>query len=159
LGAIQPVTGEGDYAGQKAMQVGAGGLLGGAIPGVAAASRAGWSAVRPAFQPQQIANEQLGRLLNADQSTLQTLRGAEALIPGETPTAAQVLQNPRAVQVEKALANRPELKTGFLEQQNTNNAARTDILRKMGGTDEELLGAVRVRSDAAKAFRNEALPE
>lgn len=156
LGAVQPVTGD-NYGEEKATQVGLGGLLGGALPGLSGGARAAYGAVRPAIQPQAVANEQLGRLLSADDATLTKLRNTQLLIPGEQPTTAQILQTPRAVQVEKALALRPELKTGFMERANSNNAARMNVLRGLAGTDDELATAVATRRANARAFTQDAL--
>ncbi len=159
VGALQPATGEGSYWGQKGLQVGVGGVTGGALPAAAAGARGVYNVGRHVVAPGSVARDNLVRNLGADASTLATLRNAPEYVPGETPTTAQVLANPRAVMTEKALRNNPEYKPQFEDIDNANNAARLDVLRRLGGTDEELLGAVQARRDAAAPFRSQNLPE
>src|SRR3546814_17147313 len=78
-------------------------------------------------------------------------------LPGERVTAAQAAPSPRAVMVEKALRNRPDMKAQFVDQDLANNDLRVDVLRRMAGTDEALETAVKARREAAGAFANDRL--
>jgi hypothetical protein len=157
MGMVQPVTGEGDYVGQKAAQIAVGAGTGGAIPAGAASVRGLAGLVRPVVAPQRVANSQLARLLQASEGDVERLRTAPRYFDGEQPTTAQVLQTPRAVQAEKALSNRPDMKTAFVEQQNANNAGRVGVLRSLAGSDDALDKAVQTRREKARSFASQAL--
>lgn len=159
IGAVQPVVGEGSYASQKATQVAVGAGTGGALPALAASARGATNLARHVVAPGSIARDNLVSNLGADASTVNQLRNAPQYVPGEAPTTAQVLANPRAVMTEKALRNNPEYKPQFEDIDNANNAARMDVLRRLGGTDDELTGAVKARRDASAPFRDQNLQE
>src|SRR3546814_2336292 len=93
----------------------------------------------------------------SDAATLAKLENARAYVPGERVTAAQAAPSPRAVMVEKALRNRPDMKAQFVDQDLANNDLRVDVLRRMAGTDEALETAVKARREAAGAFANDRL--
>lgn len=159
LGVLQPVTGDGGYAGQKAAQVAVGGGAGGSIPVVASSLRGLAGLAKPVISPDKVASGQLARLLQAGQGDVEKLRNAPRYFEGEQPTTAQILQTPRAVQAEKALANRPDMKTAFMEQANANNTGRVNVLHRLAGSDEDLAGAVKARRDTSKGYRSASLAE
>lgn len=157
LGASQPVTGDGSYAGQKALQVGAGTVMGGAIPSVIGSVRGLARLAAPVVAPGRVANSQLARLYGSTPETIAALENAPQYVPGETVTAAQALQTPQAAMAEKALRNRPDLRGMFAEADNANNARRLGVVRQHAGSDIQVQQAIATRRDATKPFISEHL--
>lgn len=80
------------------------------------------------------------------------LQSANQLVPGEMPSAAQILQTPEAVQAERMLRNNPSSGPAFVAQDNANNQARMGLLQNIAGTDDQLSAAVQARRDATSPF-------
>ncbi|WP_448098146.1 hypothetical protein [Luteibacter yeojuensis] len=134
MAAAQPVTNGGDnYAADKAKQVAIGTVTGpllyGASAGASAVGRGIGNVVQHITNPQAIADANIARLYGADDATVQRLANAPAFVPGEVPSAAQVLQTPEAVQAERMLRNNPASATAFVAQDNANNSARMGLLQ------------------------------
>lgn len=157
MAAAQPVTNGGDnYAADKAKQVAIGTVTGpllyGASAGASAVGRGIGNVVQHVTNPQAIADANIARLYGADDATVQRLANAPAFVPGEVPSAAQVLQTPEAVQAERMLRNNPASATAFVAQDNSNNAARMGLLQQIAGTDDDLTAAVQARRDATAPY-------
>jgi hypothetical protein len=139
MGAAQPVT-SGNYGTQKAEQIGIGagtsGLLGGAGMVVGGVN----NVLSHALNPDSVVNENLARLYGSDPDTIAKLKNAQALVPGEVPSAAQVLQTPEAVQAERMFRNNPASAPKFAAQDNANNAARLGLLNSLAGDDATMEG-------------------
>jgi hypothetical protein len=71
--------------------------------------------------PQAVADANLARLYGSDPSVIAKLTNAPQFVPGEVPSAAQVLQTPEAVQAERMLRNNPASAPAFVAQDNANN--------------------------------------
>lgn len=118
------------------------------------AGAAGLGAVRDTFTragQNRIAQDVLrASATNADDAA-RNLRAAQPLVPGSTPTAAQVARDPGLAQLERTMLNNPEmaapLQRRFLEQQ----AARNQAVRNVAGTDD-YFNAIR---DGRRIFGNE----
>jgi len=159
-----PMTGIAAKAGDAALRAGAGatvGLaaagvvspedaalgaaLGGALPGVVqglgAAGRAIGSAVRG---PEAKAAERLAKALGGDSAMLaQQLRGAQTLVPGSSPTVAQVLRTPQAGILERVVsdsAGGSALKSRYVAQ----NQARMAALDRVAPVDPRGLRSAQV---------------
>ncbi|WP_426284962.1 hypothetical protein [Luteibacter sp. E-22] len=157
MAAAQPVTNGGDnYAADKAKQVAIGTVTGpllyGASAGASAVGRGIGNVVQHVTNPQAIADANIARLYGANDATVQRLASAPAFVPGEVPSAAQVLQTPEAVQAERMLRNNPASATAFVAQDNSNNAARMGLLQQIAGTDDDLTAAVQARRDATAPY-------
>lgn len=151
IGAAQPVTG-GDYGTQKTLQVGGGVATGMALPAAVSAVRGGARLAAPIVAPQRVANSQLARLFGSDPATLDKLTNARQFVPGEQVTAAQAIQTPQAVMVEKALRNRPDMRAQFADVDNANNAARMNVVRGHAGDEEAVKQAARDRRAATSPY-------
>jgi hypothetical protein len=152
MGAAQPVTGEGGYAGQKAMQVGTGAvaapmLAGGVAIGgkVSSLGRYLTDSGRDA-----IANERLAGLFGDSTSTLDRLRNNSG-IPGFQHTADQAIGTPEAVAAGRTMRN-GAAGAKFAERESANNLALRQNAERLGGSDSDLEAAKLARSDGPGRF-------
>lgn len=155
LGGIQPVTG-GDFSNTKAAQVAAGAAtsagIGSTGMGLAGVYRGTKGVLNQALNPDAAVGSNLAKLYGSDPSVIAALRNAPELVPGEVPTAAQALKTPQAVQAERMLRNNPEAGKAFLDRDNSNNAARLNVVQGLAGSDDALNSAVQARRDATAPF-------
>jgi len=107
--------------------------------------------------PQAIADRQILSLFGSDPNALAKLRTAQQFVPGETPSAAQVIATPDAVKAERLLRNNPNAGIPLAEADNTNNAARQAVVTRLAGTDAEMEAAKAARRDATQPFIDEHL--
>lgn len=159
MGAAQPVLGEDGYWGEKGLQTSIGAATGPALMGVAKAGKSLLNAADHILRPDRVAQANIARLYGSDPATLAKLRNAPEYVPGERPTAAQVLQTPEAVQAERVLRNNPGSASAFAQADNANNQARMDVVRQIAGDDSALRAAVDERRAATQPFRLANLPE
>ncbi|NUY33303.1 hypothetical protein F0160_22725 [Paraburkholderia sp. JPY303] len=151
--AMMPTEGQ-DFWTDKAKQTAVGGLLGGAMPAVAAGARALggglWGAVKPVIQPERYVGEGLAGAMEPAEAAAAAgnIRGAQTFVPGSLPTTAQVAQTPTMVQTEKAAANIPAFKTALAQRGIENNDARWQALMGVAQSPEALKAAQTARSDA-----------
>lgn len=162
MGATQPITDGGqNYGSEKAKQVAIGAATGPVLYGAGSAAKAVGRGVGNVVQhvtnPQAIADANIARLYGGDAATAQRLASAPALVRGEVPSAAQVLQTPEAVQAERMLRNNPSSGPAFVAQDNANNQARMGILQNIAGSDDDLAAAVQARRDATAPYFKDAL--
>jgi hypothetical protein len=156
VGAAQPVTGDGSFAAQKALQVGTGALSGPVLHGIGrgvAGVRAGAQDVLQHIRdPQVIADREILRRFGADPDALAKLRAAQPSVPGETVSAAQANPTPATIAQERILRSNPETKEGFSLLDDRNNAARMATIKRLAGTDEQLEAAKTARREAVQPF-------
>jgi len=157
ISATAPVTNEGDYWNQKLNQVGAGAAIGGALPVAGKAISGVASQIKgvlaPWINPQSLVGPVLEKISGKDPAALaDALRNYETIVPGSTPTTAQILQTPAAVMAEKTVANTGAGKVAMAERQASNNAARLELLNQHAGTEGDLLSAIADRTKAAQPF-------
>lgn len=161
MAAAAPVTGPDDYGDQKLMQglfgMGAGGAIPLTMSGLGGAYGGSKELFNMVARPDVIAQRNIARLYGSDQATIDKLRNAPQYFQGEQITAAQALQTPEAVMIEKAMRNRPEMKAAFENMDNANNQGRVGILQKIAGTDEQLTGLLSKRRTEANTFANDVL--
>lgn len=140
------------YSSQKTRQMEIGGLIGGTTPLVTGAMQgiynAGKSAIQPFTNPQQIVGKALTEWIGSDPETLAELRAANEIVPGSSPTTAQMIANPDIVQAEKALTGNPEYKGHFMDRDITNNEARLNAIRQIAGSPEAVQQAIKDRAAA-----------
>lgn len=128
MGAVQPVTGEGSYGAQKAMQVGVGAVAAPVLAGTTAGAGKAL-ALRDYLTKAgrgRIAEGRLAKLYGTDPQTLAALR-QQGPIPGFTPTPAQALRTPEAIQTERILRNNSETAPAFARAEAANNAAMRGV--------------------------------
>lgn len=162
-GAMMPVQNPGDdFWTQKAEQGGVGGLLGAALPAVAAGAKAVgkglWNAVQPVVQPGHFVGQGLAGAMDPAEAALaaQNIRGAQQFVPGSMPTTAQAAQTPVMVQTEKAAGNIPAFKTGMLQRGIDNNDARWQSLMGVAQDPAALDAATQARTAMAQPMYDAA---
>jgi hypothetical protein len=155
--AAMPVQNPGDnFWTQKAEQTGVGGLLGGAVPLVAAGANAAgrglWNAVQPVVQPGRFVGQGLAGAMDPAEAAAaaSNIRSAPQFVPGSIPTTAQAAQTPVMVQTEKAAGNIPAFKTASTQRAIDNNDARWGALMGVA-QDPAALQAAQAARDAAVA--------
>ena len=161
-GGLMPTTGDGDFAQQKAAQIGLGTALGGAVPaafqGARAVGQGLWNAARPILRPTQYVGQGIADVMDpAEAATAAAnIRSAPQFVDGSMPTTAQAAQTPVMVQTEKAAANIPAFKTGMLQRSIDNNDARWQALMGVAQTPEALQAAQVARADAVQPLYDQA---
>jgi hypothetical protein len=127
-----------------------GGAIGGAIPIVGGIGRSLVNAAAPILNPKSVVSPLVRQLVGDDPAALAALQNPSQLVPGSTPTTAQVIATPQAVMTEKALANtNPAFKQQLLEQQNTNNDARLAAIQGVAQNPQALAAALQDRTQTA----------
>ncbi len=164
-GLIEPVTGDGNYADQKAAQTVVGGIAGAALGPAAefAPGAARWGMSRLAQlagirtgapQTLTMAQQRAGEILRNEAGT-STLPSNPSQTPGYVPALGEETQIPALMQIEDFLrANYPGEFKGL---DISNNLANLAVLRRMAGTDAELAAAKKARADASQAYRQQAM--
>jgi hypothetical protein len=161
MGLGQPVTGNGNYASQKALQAATGALSGPALYGAGKLAAGTGSGLLDVLQrirnPQVAADANIASLFGNDVNTLAALRTAPQYVPGDTPSAAQVLANPEAVKAERLLRNNPSSGVSFADADNASNDARQAIISQLAGTPQDMADAIANRAANAKPFIDASL--
>lgn len=178
IGALTPTTGgaekpelaqlvQGDkspsYDQQKLEQVGIGAAIGPALHGLGRGLGAIKNGVTDVIEhvrnPQAIADREILARQGGDDplAAIQALRTAKPSVPGESITAAQANPSPEAVAQERILRNNPITGPALAAQDNANNAARLDVVKRLAGTDEELQAARDARREAVQPFIDQHL--
>jgi hypothetical protein len=155
-GTLAPVTDPRDYWAQKGGQAALGAVVGGGLGAAGQVVGKGAAAVNnsisPLINPTKAAANTLRKVVGdatpQDLAAALSNNGGE-IVAGSRPTLAQVLQTPEAVQLEKAMANRPEYRTLFEQRMNDNNLARLNAINSVAGTPEDLAAAIQNRSNVA----------
>lgn len=159
MGAAQPVTGDGSYAGQKAAQVGIGAVTGPLLYGAGKLAGGVKGVVQHVANPQAVADANIAKLFGATPQNITALRGATQYVPGESPSAAQVLATPEAVQAERMLRTNAASAPTFVHADNANNAARMDIVNRLAGDDTAMAAAKDARRIAVQPFTSASLTD
>ena len=145
-GDIAPYASSVEHVGNIA----AGGLLGpavaGGVKGLQLAGRGGKALLERYLAPDAAAATRVGSALANDGVSPAVLRAGADAVPGVKPTLAQVMQTPKAVQLERAARNNPISGPEIAAQDLQNSAARTQALQQhvLSPTDE--LAARRARN-------------
>lgn len=141
-------------AGQSAVL---GGLVGAAIPGVAAGISGLAGAASDLLKPlsnsgrQQIIGQTLQNLATDPQS-LNNLSNVQQFVPGSLPTTAQATGDYGLLAAQKGLQNEsPQL---FAERGAANNSARNTLLNQISGSPQDLQSAIDNRNLATGILRN-----
>jgi hypothetical protein len=159
--AMMPTDGQNFWT-NKAEQVGAGGLMGAALPaaftGAKAAGKGLWNVVQPVVQPGKFVGQGLAGAMDPAEAAAaaSNIRSAPQFVPGSVPTTAQAAQTPVMVQTEKAAGNIPAFKTGALQRGVDNNNARWQALMQVAQSPEALQAAQSARADAVQPLYDAA---
>jgi hypothetical protein len=134
-----------------------GGLSAASLPLLGAAAKTSWSLAEPLYQRgrEAIAGRTLNRAAgDAAPDVIGRLRGASELVPGSSPTAAQVAGSGGIAALERsASAANPEAYTQRAMEQ---ASARMGALRGIAGDDAAMAAATTARDTAAKGLYDAA---
>lgn len=117
------------------------------------AVRAPVAAARPftAKGKEDIVAEILQKSATDPKRAAQALQTAKGVLPGSTPTVAQLANDPGLAQLERSLVNNPELAAPIQQQYAAQRGARMSALNTIAGTDE-YFDAIR---EGRRVFANE----
>ncbi|HTH10113.1 MAG TPA: hypothetical protein VMA55_11135 [Acidovorax sp.] len=126
-----------------------GAIVGGALPPVVSGAKKGLHALgvaarapvavaRPFTQKgkEDIVAEILQKSATDPQKAAQAMASGRALVPGSTPTVAQIANDPGLAQLERSLVNNPELAAPLQQRYAAQRAARMSALDNVAGTDD-----------------------
>lgn len=125
------------------------------------AGASGLGAIRDTFTQsgqQRIAQDLLRAAATNPDDAIRNLRTAKPLVPGSSPTVAQVAKDPGLAQLERSMLNNPEMAAPLQQRLSAQQAARLQAVRNVAGTDEYFNAikdgrAVFAAEDYAKALQ------
>jgi hypothetical protein len=155
-GALQPGT----SAGERFKNVAIGAGAGAAVPIAVRGAQVAKSFIDPLYEGGR--NAIMGRTLrtasggNADE-VVRNLRGAQELVPGSLPTAAEAANNPGIAALQRtATAADPVALNQVAARQAANNDARIAALRNLAGDKTAKEAALQARQGAAEVAYSRA---
>jgi hypothetical protein len=127
-----------------------GAAAGAAVPLAAAGVKTAWAGIEPFLQSGQ--NKIIGRVLNRAagpdaQNLASVLAGAQPLVPGSMPTAAEAAQNGGIAALQRSTA--AVTPQAYAERNAEQAAARRMALQTIAGTPQQLADAIDARQAAA----------
>lgn len=172
FGGIQPVTNTENYLEEKFQQLGAGAFFGGLVSGGVETGKRASKVLKDLARPVtesgrlEVLRDYVKSLTGGKQAEIvATLKGAEEIVAGSRPTAAQaVAEIPEATALasyQRSLERLPQrgISAQFAGREAEQEAARLAALRTVGG-DEAALTAARQQREALTApLREEALAQ
>jgi hypothetical protein len=168
-GGLTPTGGaEGtEFIVEKLKQIGLGGLFGGGLTGVTEAGSKLISLAREASKPftskgvDDVLRQQLNELTGgkADE-VIAAVRSAPETVPGSRPTVAQAVADiPEAAGLAVKQNELARQFPDFYKRQLEQEAARTGLIRQVGGTADELAAAEAARTAQTTPLRETALKQ
>ena len=172
FGGIQPVADTENYLEEKFKQLGAGAFFGGLVSGgIETAGKVG-TVLKDIAKPItesgriEVLRDYLKGLTKDKQAEIvASLRGAEEIVAGSRPTAAQaVAEIPQATALaayQRGLERVPQrgISAQFAGREAEQEAARLAALRTVGGDEASLLAARQQRESLTAPLREEALAQ
>lgn len=172
FGGIQPVTNTENYLEEKFQQLGAGAFFGGLVSGGVETAKTANKVLRDLARPLtesgrlEVLRDYVRSLTGGKEAeVVATLKGAEEIVAGSRPTAAQAVADiPEATALaayQRSLERIPQrgISAQFAGREAEQEAARLAALRTVGG-DEAALAAARQQREALTApLREEALAQ
>lgn len=169
-GALMPVTEEGDYGRQKAVQTGVGAAVGAAGTAGIEGAKAVASTARKLIEPMTESGRAaiLNRFQNdligeggPKQQIIDALENAKTIVPGSKPTAGEALADiPEATGLaahQKAIAKAPGVSGQFMARDAEQEAARRAAIDTVGKTPADLDSAIAQRAATTTPMRETAL--
>lgn len=145
-GDIAPYATTGEHIGNIAVGTLAGPVIHGAVGSARLLGRAGKSLVQRYLAPDAVAATRVGAALAQDNAIPASIRAGADSVPGVRPTLAQVLQTPKAVQLERAARNNPISGPEIAARDLENNSARNQALQQHVLSPVDELAARRTRN-------------
>ena len=135
-GYLSPYASEGEHVGNTVIGAAAPAAFMGAAKGAQVVGR-GVKAVAQRFtNPGAAADSIVARRLADDPNAAAAIANYTPSVPGERPTLAQVVQSPQAVQLERMARSNPVSGPELVAQDNANNVARMNMLRRHLGMEQ-----------------------
>lgn len=172
FGGIQPVVDTENYLEEKFKQLGAGAFFGGLVSGGIETSGKISKVLKDIAKPItesgriEVLRDYLKGLTKDKQAEIvASLRGAEEIVAGSRPTAAQaVAEIPEATALaayQRSLERVPQrgISAQFAGREAEQEAARLAALRTVGGDEASLLAARQQREELTAPLREEALAQ
>lgn len=170
IGAASGLVQPSESTGETLRNIAIGGTLAPAaiVAGrVVQAAGSGLGAIRDTFTDagqQRIARDLLRASATNPDQAIQSLRTAKPLVPGSSPTVAQVARDPGLAQLERSMLNNPEMAAPIQQRLTEQQAARLQAIRNVAGTDEYFNAikdgrAIFAREDYAKALQQGIDPQ
>ena len=168
-GGFTPTGGKegGDYVVEKLKQIGLGGLFGGGLTSLTEAGSKLISLAREASKPfsskgiDNVLRKQLDELTGGKgQEVIDAVRNAPEYVPGSKPTVAQAVSDiPEAAGLVAKQNELAKQFPDFYKRQLEQEAARTGLIREIGGTAEDLAAAQVARTAETAPLRESALKQ
>ena len=163
-GALEPVRGAGDFAEEKAAQIGVGAVAGPLFEGTVKLLGKTASVIKgltPSGRAQAL-KTYLNDLAGPEKDkVISALQDARELVRGSRPTAAEVLADiPTAAElasVQKQLASNPKLAGAFKARSAEQQAAREAVVQNIAKSDAERAAVEEARSGVFKNIGAKAL--
>ena len=172
FGGIQPVTNTENYLEEKFQQLGAGAFFGGLVSGGVETAKKASKVVKDLARPVtesgrlEVLRDYVKSLTGGKQAEIvATLKGAEEIVGGSRPTAAQAVADiPEATALasyQRSLERLPQrgISAQFAGREAEQEAARVAALRTVGGDEASLLAARQQREALTAPLREEALAQ
>ena len=172
FGGIQPVTNTENYLEEKFQQLGAGAFFGGLVSGGVETAKKASKVVKDLARPVtesgrlEVLRDYVKSLTGGKQAEIvATLKGAEEIVGGSRPTAAQAVADiPEATALasyQRSLERLPQrgISAQFAGREAEQEAARLAALRTIGGDEASLIAARQQREALTAPLREEALAQ
>ena len=172
FGGIQPVTNTENYLEEKFQQLGAGAFFGGLVSGGVETAKTANKVLRDLARPLtesgrlEVLRDYVRSLTGGKEAeVVATLKGAEEIVAGSRPTAAQAVADiPEATALaayQRSLERIPQrgISAQFAGREAEQEAARLAALRTVGGDEASLLAARQQREALTAPLREEALAQ
>jgi len=130
FGYIAPSASKGEHISNTLLGAASGPLVAGGGKIAQLLGRGGKAVLQRYIAPDAVAGGRIGRILAGEGVTPGQLRAGSDSVPGVQPTIAQVLQSPKAVQLERAARNNPISGPEFAARDLQNSAARMNALQQ-----------------------------
>lgn len=155
MGAVQPVA----SSDSRLLNAGLGAAGGGAAAGAGAVLGLGANAIAPFTGSGR--GDIVGRALQRFASSPDTIANANVtqLVPGSLPTLAEATADPGLAQLQRTLANNPDIGPALASRAVDNNAARLDALRTIAGDEGQMDFYKASRDQAANDLYSQAFGE
>jgi len=160
-GLLQPST----STGETLANVGLGAAGGPAGLAIGRAGGALWQAGRSALEPflsggpERIASRVVQQFAGGAQPAAQaaaSIAQPRDILPGVTPSTAELANNPGLNQLQRSLANQPEFNTALTLRDQANRAAMANAVQGIAGTDAQRAVNAGLRRDFSAPYYQQA---
>lgn len=172
LGALTPAEEAENLLTEKIKQIGIGGLFGGVLSGAVDLGKGAYKVAKEFTKPlttagqKAILQERLVEMASKEpEKIISALRGAQEIVPGAKPTAAEALADiPAATSLaafQKSIEKIPKkgIAVDFSVRKTDVANARKALIQQTAGTQDDLIEAIAQRTRATAPLREDALAQ